>query len=163
MKHLLEQLVKELLTSQRGDAPSAGPTDIPAEYGPAETAYCEGLSRKLLLRLEARIRGHVTKADFMNSNRAWAESLCETPGGLDLVQMVGNTWRRRARKHGGGVTAFVQGIKDWKNGVSESASILYRAIQCSNLAGQMSKDAKKDKQVRAAGLTNKVTKRTIYI
>ncbi len=54
VKHLLEQLVKELLTSQRGDAPSAGPTDIPAEYGPAETAYCEGLTKTKTLNMDPK-------------------------------------------------------------------------------------------------------------
>ena len=67
---------------------------------------------------------------------------------------MGNTWRRRARKYGGGFTGFVQGIKDWKNGVGETASILYRAVQCSSLAGQMSKEANKDKD-KAPALANK--------
>lgn len=68
---------------------------------------------------------------------------------------VGDTYRRRARKYGGGVTAIVQGIKDWKNGVSESAGILYRAMQCSNLAGQMSKEVSKEKEGKPGALGNK--------
>jgi hypothetical protein len=82
--------------------------EMPGEYLLAETEYCKGLSRKLLARLEARLQGGVTKEEFFAHNKAWAEALCDTPGGLDLVTMVGNTWRRRARKHGGGVTGFVQ-------------------------------------------------------
>lgn len=66
----------------------AAPEDIPEDYGPAETEYCQGLSHKLLARVEARVKGGVSKDDFAAASKAWAEALCDTPGGLDLVQMV---------------------------------------------------------------------------
>jgi len=56
VKHLLEQLVEELLTSQRGGAAAPGSKDMPEEYAAAEDEYCKGLSRKLMARLEARVK-----------------------------------------------------------------------------------------------------------
>mmetsp|Transcript_31126 Transcript_31126/g.48751 ORF Transcript_31126/g.48751 Transcript_31126/m.48751 type:complete len:320 (-) Transcript_31126:119-1078(-) len=60
---------------------------------------------------------------------------------MDLVEVTGNSWRRKARKNMGGVGAMFQEIKDFKNKVSEGSSLLYGAFEANRMAESMNKAA----------------------
>jgi hypothetical protein len=45
--------------------------------------------------------GDITRRqeDFAAQSKAWAEALCDSPGGLDLVQMVCASWPLHLTMH----------------------------------------------------------------
>eukprot|EP00286_Rhodomonas_abbreviata_P017669 CAMPEP_0181319174 /NCGR_PEP_ID=MMETSP1101-20121128/17424_1 /TAXON_ID=46948 /ORGANISM="Rhodomonas abbreviata, Strain Caron Lab Isolate" /LENGTH=564 /DNA_ID=CAMNT_0023426743 /DNA_START=33 /DNA_END=1725 /DNA_ORIENTATION=+ len=126
------------------------------EYMAEEEAYIKRIAERLSRRLVARANGEVSPEAFKTSSREWASSLCQAPGGMDLVEMTGNAWRRKARKLIGGFGGMFQEVKDFKNRVAEGSSLLYGAIKCSSMAGSLSKAAKdkeKDAPAKIAGDT----------
>jgi len=156
-----KEMMDAMITGEAGKKQDAGEAERALEQERREAAalaeeeYVRDLADRLVRRVERRARGEVDAASFAAECEAWAGSLAGAPGGMDLLNLAGNTYRRKARKILGGFGGMLQEVKDFKNRVSEGASIVFGAIRCSAAASSMAKKSEEKKRetplLRAAG------------
>lgn len=105
-----------------------------------EEELCKELGGKLRTRLEPRATASVSPIAFDRSCKEWARTLCDAPGGLDLVRMTSQSYRTQAKKYlrrWWGLEAIVTEVKDTFSRMSQGCSLLFGAIK----ASRMTRDA----------------------
>mmetsp|Transcript_5512 Transcript_5512/g.13391 ORF Transcript_5512/g.13391 Transcript_5512/m.13391 type:complete len:645 (+) Transcript_5512:15-1949(+) len=115
-----------------------------------EEECVRALADRLVRRVERRAKGEVDQAAFVQEIEAWATTLAQAPGGMDLLNMCGNAYRRKARKILGGFGAMLQEVKDFKNRFSEGASLIVGAFRCSTMANALAKNTEAKQKDAAA-------------
>jgi len=116
-----------------------------------ELEYCKLIGLKLADRLRERAFNNQTDEDFTRVCREWAKTLCEAPGGPDLVRMTSQAWRIKAKKYAKrfwGLESFLAQIKDFSSYISQGFSLFRGFLRTS----RMTKEAVERKRLNQTGV-----------
>mmetsp|Transcript_18430 Transcript_18430/g.44329 ORF Transcript_18430/g.44329 Transcript_18430/m.44329 type:complete len:549 (+) Transcript_18430:86-1732(+) len=104
-----------------------------------EDVYCKQLSNKLKAKLEEHKAGN--DKTFLELCERDAMELCEAPGGVELLKMVGYIYAQEGKQYGGrflGLEGFFAQIQEKAHVATTGAAVIVDAVKTASMAQEYS-------------------------